>query len=145
MVVANHHGPDGSSATLYTLAALFLRRETQVSVELGLIVPGKTSLIIPQLRGIIRAIRTAWFTKPRLNISATNKPGQDGGGRGGFAGLNGRKTSKEVRLMHSRGGTHEFFEARFLRVRFDSVPAGTGIRFDDSMNFRTMRTTEKFD
>lgn len=38
--------------------------ETQVSVELGLIVPGKTSLIIPQLRGIIRAIRTAWFTKP---------------------------------------------------------------------------------
>lgn len=32
--------------------------------ELGLIVPGKTSLIIPQRRGIIRAIRTAWFTKP---------------------------------------------------------------------------------
>lgn len=53
---ADQCSPDRSSATP--------ERETQVSMELGLIVPGKTSLIIPQLRGIIRAIRTAWFTKP---------------------------------------------------------------------------------
>lgn len=48
--------------------------------------PGKTSLIISQRQGIIRAIRTAWFTNP------TNKPGQDerhNGVRGNVKGSDG--------------------------------------------------------
>lgn len=44
-------------------------------MELGLIVVGKTSLIIPQRQGIIRAIRTGVVYE--AGPTATNKPGQD--------------------------------------------------------------------
>lgn len=81
---ADQSSPVGSSAILYP------RWEAWVLEELGLIVLGKTSLIIPQRRGIIRAIRTAWFSE--AGPTATNKPGQDerhNGVRGNVKGSGG--------------------------------------------------------
>ncbi|CAL1676137.1 unnamed protein product [Lasius platythorax] len=95
---ADRYSPVGSSAILHS------RWETWVLVELGLIVPGKTSLIIPQRQGIIRAIRTAWLTKP-VRQRQTNKRDKMKGT------TEEEEMSKEVAVAYSQSSICEFEDA----------------------------------